>query len=826
MAKLPSRDDLGGLPGARPNAPTAPGPAGPLPSAATRVPGVPDAHLGPIARADGSAYGKAVADFGKTVADIGNVLLDQDLKQKEFDAERKFQEFKWNETQLLDQQMRSVEPGQADGFAERWAGEYQQRAKGFFAGLPEQVKPKYDLKLFDTERSLYGASAQFARGEQKRYSVNQLEDLKNKLALSDNLEEAKAGYESALKENPFLDPIEKDSVKRKHLEDMTAANAERRLAKSWQDPNEAFGLIRDLTGGGDTARLPGSGKTSDSGLDFVRRQEGFTGAAKWDKKRFSSGYGTEAKEGEIIDRPEAERRMVAKASEIDTWITKNVTAPLTQAQHDALVSFGYNLGPGALDKIKDDVNAGDMAKVAERMKTFNKAINDKTGELEEDRGLTRRRTEEADMLLGRSPSERYANLSYQRRHALITHARNALTTVVQDEAKQAIEDIGKGLPAAVDAQGRTAFDRLRMVATPNQAHKIDLAAQEAYAKSKALYGDGDRLVPLSDLDEQRGTERVNAIARERPQRYVASIWSKIVDQRRKDPAQAVSGATVAGPGGTYLGIGDNGEVVLREGDGASYKVPPAKEIRDASKLIAARVPGVSLVQNEDGSVAIVTADGAPANAGSRAWGIWFDAQRAAQTRLGISPNEQRLITKKQAQELLGLPPDPKTMAPADYVRTLKAAADRAVQTFGPDYADVVFKDAIALTLRGATPHDDAAAGIIASVVKTGTVTRAQVRSMGQLAEIDKIGRLFEEPWSPQQYDTTHPAISPLSASQMSATRTAVEAGEKASKTPTQAQIDWVKQDPQTRAPVFDQEFGRGAWSATQTQPAKKGWFGR
>ena len=159
MARLPSRDDLGPLPG------------------------IPAAHPGRgIAHADASVIGKSAAeaaltmgraeagvgqamgDFGKTVGQVGTALYEADLKAKEFDAERAFQEFKYTENNSLDEQMRTVEPGQAAGFAERWADGYKERAKGVLSSIPEPLKGRYDLRLFDTERSLYGASAQFARG--------------------------------------------------------------------------------------------------------------------------------------------------------------------------------------------------------------------------------------------------------------------------------------------------------------------------------------------------------------------------------------------------------------------------------------------------------------------------------------------------------------------------------------------------------------------------------------------------------------------------------------------------------------------------------------
>ena len=47
----------------------------------------------------------------------------------------------------------------------------------------------------------------------------------------------------------------------------------------------------------------------------------------------------------------------------------------------------------------------------------------------------------------------------------------------------------------------------------------------------------------------------------------------------------VSGATVAGPAGTTVGVDESGGVVLRDTEGDEYKVPPAKEVRGIKNLI-------------------------------------------------------------------------------------------------------------------------------------------------------------------------------------------------------------------------------------------------
>jgi len=79
-------------------------------------------------------------------------------------------------------------------------------------------------------------------------------------------------------------------------------------------------------------------------------------------------------------------------------VRKAVKVPLTDYQFDALVSFTYNCGSGALNKstLLKKLNAGDFAGAAREFKKWNKAGG------KELKGLTRRRNSEAVMFAGLS----------------------------------------------------------------------------------------------------------------------------------------------------------------------------------------------------------------------------------------------------------------------------------------------------------------------------------------------------------------------------------------------------------------------------------------
>jgi lysozyme len=79
-------------------------------------------------------------------------------------------------------------------------------------------------------------------------------------------------------------------------------------------------------------------------------------------------------------------------------VRKAVRVPLTDYQFDALVSFTFNVGSGALNKstLLKHVNNGDFADAAREFKKWNKAGG------KELKGLTRRRNSEAIVFSGLS----------------------------------------------------------------------------------------------------------------------------------------------------------------------------------------------------------------------------------------------------------------------------------------------------------------------------------------------------------------------------------------------------------------------------------------
>src|SRR5688572_10393074 len=92
-------------------------------------------------------------------------------------------------------------------------------------------------------------------------------------------------------------------------------------------------------------------KISDHGLDLIRRFEGLKlRAYRCPAGIWTIGYGhtgPEVRPGLRVTREEAETLLRADAGTFDEAV-RQIAGPATQGQHDALVSFAFNLGLGAL----------------------------------------------------------------------------------------------------------------------------------------------------------------------------------------------------------------------------------------------------------------------------------------------------------------------------------------------------------------------------------------------------------------------------------------------------------------------------------------------
>ncbi|MFG8171273.1 lysozyme [Pseudomonas aeruginosa] len=139
-------------------------------------------------------------------------------------------------------------------------------------------------------------------------------------------------------------------------------------------------------------------RTSQRGIDLIKSSEGLRLSAYQDSVGvWTIGYGTTAgvKPGQPITKERAEELLRDDVKRFEDQVLRLVKVPLTQGQFDALVSFTYNLGPGALEKstLLKLLNRGDYQGAADQ---FPRWVNAGGKRLE---GLVKRRAAERALFL-------------------------------------------------------------------------------------------------------------------------------------------------------------------------------------------------------------------------------------------------------------------------------------------------------------------------------------------------------------------------------------------------------------------------------------------
>jgi lysozyme len=152
-------------------------------------------------------------------------------------------------------------------------------------------------------------------------------------------------------------------------------------------------------------------KLSDSGLRLIKGFEGYHRrlpngdciAYKCPAGVWTLGYGcTEGiREGMVWTQEQAENALRHEIAKFEAAVMRLVTVPINQNQYDALVSFAYNCGEGALARstLLKRLNAGDYEGAARCFAQWNKGGGRVLP------GLVTRRAREASLFLKPMPGE-------------------------------------------------------------------------------------------------------------------------------------------------------------------------------------------------------------------------------------------------------------------------------------------------------------------------------------------------------------------------------------------------------------------------------------
>lgn len=117
---------------------------------------------------------------------------------------------------------------------------------------------------------------------------------------------------------------------------------------------------------------------SKAGLDLIKQFEGlYLKAYRCPAGVPTIGYGHTAgvAMGQTITQQQADDYLRRDVRQFERAVERQVSVPLTQGQFDALVSFAFNLGEGALAQstLLRLLNAGDYAGAAAQFDRWNKA---------------------------------------------------------------------------------------------------------------------------------------------------------------------------------------------------------------------------------------------------------------------------------------------------------------------------------------------------------------------------------------------------------------------------------------------------------------------
>jgi hypothetical protein len=224
MARLPTALDLGGEPSARTGR--------------------------PIATIDTTAIGRGMQQFGQVVQQVGQDLKARHDQTAAFEAEKKLQEFMFNERSAAVDAITNMQPG-GTGFSGSYLQGYQERANAFaeanFAGLNPEAVHELNGRIFGLGQQLFFDTADAERGEISRFNREAVGDilstLKTQISMGgvDTLEQYQAEGERLINVSG-LTPIEKDAILDAWREGAASTAWEAQLRNDPQGALQALGF--------------------------------------------------------------------------------------------------------------------------------------------------------------------------------------------------------------------------------------------------------------------------------------------------------------------------------------------------------------------------------------------------------------------------------------------------------------------------------------------------------------------------------------------------------------------------------------------------------
>ena len=314
------------------------------------------------------------------------------------------------------------------------------------------------------------------------------------------------------------------------------------------------------------------------------------------------------------------------------------------------------------------------------------------------------------------------------------HAANWETqkSQVQDDIKR-IQDGGEPLPRE---DGRTSLDVAKEMAGDKRAKDAQGLQHEW---NTALYSSKLK-TPLSTMPYM---DAVTYLARNKPDPRDPNIDYRAA---RDQYAEAEHQLEEINRMRTTDAAGSVDGFHIKRMNGDRGDVAPAPEVA-AAKAQAY----TGMVQQLDGT----WVQGPPLTT-SQKWGLMFKARLAAQEKAGLAPSEQRVLTRPEAERLMGMTSSEVhgydanqdiTSADTDsavFARKMHEAADRAKAEFGPENAAIAMRSAVNMMVHD-SKREKAASNAIAELATNGTLSPDTAHAIVNGGRIDPLADYLNRP---------------------------------------------------------------------------------
>ena len=139
----------------------------------------------------------------------------------------------------------------------------------------------------------------------------------------------------------------------------------------------------------------------ESYIQKLKEMESFSPTTYKDADQLSYGYGFKYSGGpSVITKEEADKELRQKIKGTESFVAKNVNRQLTQSQFEAVVDVHYNMKERSAKRLREHLNSNMTNEAfANKLLSYNKAENPKTGTLEPLEGLTKRAAFRKNMFL-------------------------------------------------------------------------------------------------------------------------------------------------------------------------------------------------------------------------------------------------------------------------------------------------------------------------------------------------------------------------------------------------------------------------------------------